>query len=71
MIAPQALQNHAPAGFSWALADSASPELRHLRLRLLQPEPHVHLAAHRSRGSHVLVRLVALARAPVELAEAE
>src|SRR5262245_37985947 len=37
---------------------------------LLQPEPHVHLAVHRRRGREVLARLVALARAPVELAEA-
>ena len=40
-------------------------------LRLLQPEPHVHLAVHRRRGGEVLLRLLALARAPVELAEAE
>src|SRR5437016_1113743 len=42
----------------------------HLRLRLLQPEPHVHLAVHRGCGGEVLLRLLALTRAPVELAEA-
>src|SRR4029450_7273713 len=42
-----------------------------LRLRLLQPVRHVHLAIHRGRGGEVLPRLLALARAPVELAEAE
>jgi hypothetical protein len=42
-----------------------------LRLRLLQPEGHAHLAVHRRRGGEVLLRLLALARAPVELAEAE
>jgi len=41
------------------------------RLRLLQPEAHVHLAVHRRGGGEVLLRLLALARAPVELAEAE
>ena len=45
--------------------------LPHLRLGLLQPEPHVHLAVHRRRGGEVLLGLLALARAPVELAEAE
>src|SRR5213593_4393937 len=38
---------------------------------MLQPEPHVHLAVHRRRSGDVLLRLLALARAPVELAEAE
>src|SRR5512132_4011557 len=42
-----------------------------LFLRLLQPEAHVHLAVHRRRDGEVLLRLLALARAPVELAEAE
>src|SRR5437867_3516242 len=42
-----------------------------LRLRLLQPEPHVHLAVHRRRDGEVLVRVLTLARAPVELTEAE
>src|SRR5713101_8630073 len=42
-----------------------------LRLRLLQPELHVHLAVHRRRGGEVLLSLLALARAPVEFAEVE
>src|SRR6266508_2529632 len=37
----------------------------------LQPVRHAHLAVHRRRGGEVLLRLLALARAPVELAEAE
>src|SRR5215470_11112006 len=40
-------------------------------LRLLQPEPHAHLAVHRGRGGEVLPRLLAVARPPVEFAEAE
>src|SRR5262249_48344204 len=43
----------------------------HLHLGLLQPVRHPHLAVHRRRGGVVLVRLLALARAPVELAAAE
>src|SRR5262245_8290936 len=39
--------------------------------RVLQPELHVHLTVHRRRGGQMLLRLLALARAPVELAEAE
>src|SRR2546422_10622603 len=50
---------------------SPSRRLSHLRLRLLQPEPHVHLAVHRRRGGEVLLRLLTLAGAPVELAKAE
>ena len=38
---------------------------------LREPEAHVHLPVHRRRGGEVLVRLLALARAPVELGEAE
>ncbi len=38
---------------------------------LLQIELHVHLAVHRGGGGEVLTGLLALARAPVELAEAE
>ena len=41
------------------------------RLRLLQPEPHVHLAIHSSRSRQVLGRLRSVAGAPVELAQAE
>src|SRR5262249_45229740 len=51
----------------WAL----SYRFPHLRLRLLQPVRHPHLAVHRRRGGEVLVCLLTLARAPVELAEAE
>jgi hypothetical protein len=42
-----------------------------LRLRLLQPVRHAHLAVHRRRGREVLLRLLTLARTPVELTEAE
>ena len=45
--------------------------LFHLRLRLLQPEPHVHLAVHRRGSDEVLLSLLARACSPVELAEAE
>src|SRR6202022_5102035 len=48
-----------------------SGKLARLRLRLLQPEAHVHLAVHRRRGDEVLLSLLPPARAPVELAEAE
>src|SRR5262245_48478225 len=51
--------------------DSASGEPSHLSVRLLKVEAHVHLAVHRRRGGEVLPRLLVLARAPVELAEAE
>src|SRR5262249_13805449 len=49
----------------------ASARRVYLRLRLLQPEPHVHLAVHRRRGGEVLARLFALARARAQLPEAE
>src|SRR5215510_12280405 len=45
--------------------------LTSLPFRLLQPIRHPHLAVHRRRGSYVLVRLLALAGAPVELTETE
>src|SRR5262249_15827909 len=45
--------------------------LLHPRLRLLLPVRHPHLAVHRRRGGEMRLRLLALARAPVELAEAE
>src|SRR5262249_31220963 len=48
-----------------------SGQFRHLPLRLLQPVPHPHLAVHRRCGGEVLLRLLTLASAPVELAEAE
>src|SRR5215470_14206526 len=43
----------------------------HLRLRLLQPVRHSHLAVHRRRDGEMLLRLLTLARTPVELPEAE
>ena len=46
-----------------------SGQLARLRLRLLQPEAHVHLAVHRRRGDEVLLSLLPPVRAPVELAE--
>src|SRR5260370_41296599 len=42
-----------------------------LDLRLLQPEPHTHLAVHGGRRRGVFLRLLARARASAELAEAE
>jgi hypothetical protein len=42
-----------------------------LHLRLLQPEPHVHLAVHRRGGGEVLLGRLMVAGPPVELAEAE
>src|SRR5215470_4356446 len=61
---------------SWFRCDgrgmgTISRRVPRLRFRLLQPEPHVHLAVHRRRGREVLLCLLALARALVELAEAE
>src|SRR5215467_12138142 len=46
-------------------------EFRQLSIRLLQPEPNVHLAVHRRRGGEVFARLLALARARAQLPEAE
>src|SRR2546422_6872104 len=46
-------------------------ERGYLRLRLLQPEVHVHLAVHRRRGGEVLLGRYTLACAPVQFAEAE
>src|SRR5262245_26880426 len=40
-------------------------------LRLLQPVRHAHLAVNRRRGGEMLLRLLAIPRALVELAEAE
>src|SRR5260370_20508621 len=45
--------------------------MRDLGVRLLQPEAHVHLAVHRRRRAEVVLRLLALAGGPLELAEAE
>src|SRR5207237_6929097 len=50
---------------------SALSKFINLRLRLLQPEPHVHLAVHRRRSREVLLGVLQLAHAPVELAEPE
>src|SRR2546422_7844756 len=44
---------------------SPSRRLSHLRLRLLQPEPHVHLAIHCRRGAEVFACLLALASTAV------
>src|SRR5215510_13752610 len=54
-----------------SLCSIDSTESLELRLRLLQPVRHSHLAVHRRRGGEVLLRLLTLASAPVELAEAE
>jgi hypothetical protein len=43
----------------------------HLRLRLLQPKRHVHVAVHRRRGGEVVAGLIPFARAQVDLAETE
>ena len=48
-----------------------SSKLRHHSLRLLQPVRHPHLAVHRRRSGQMLLRLLAMARALVEFAEAE
>src|SRR5437667_8457767 len=45
--------------------------LMHLRLGLLQPVRHAHVAVHRHRGGEVLLRLPPLVGAPVELAVSE
>src|SRR5499426_3478940 len=50
---------------------SSSGQIPHLDLRLLQPVRHPHLAVHRRRRGEMLLRLLALAGAPVELAKAE
>src|SRR5216684_3446929 len=51
---------------------AVSPRQRpHLRLRLLHPVRHPHLAIHRRRHGEMLLRLLALVRTPVELSEAE
>src|SRR5882672_3202115 len=50
---------------------ASSRQLPHLHLHLLQPVRHTHLAVQRRRGPEVFSGLLALAGAPVELAEAE
>src|SRR6266852_4852212 len=49
----------------------SSRQLPHLRLRLLQPELHVHLAVHRCRSGEVFHGLLLLTGYSIELAEAE
>src|SRR5438093_5116032 len=49
----------------------SSCQFPHLRLRLLQPELHVHLAVHRGRRGQVLLSLLLSIGSPGELAEAE
>src|SRR5262247_2269516 len=49
----------------------ASARRVYLRLPLLQPEPHVHLAVHRRCSGEVLTRLLALVGARAQLPEAE
>src|SRR5262252_6949426 len=49
----------------------ASARPVYLRLRLLQPKPHIHLAVQRRRGGQVPLRLLAFARPSRQLAEAE
>src|SRR5262245_33970713 len=60
-----------PHGSPRGNADKPSTQLSHFRLRLLQPIGHPHLAVHRRRRGEMLLRLLALAGAPGELAEAE
>src|SRR5260370_3957992 len=49
----------------------SSRQLPHLRLGRLQPELHAHLAVHTRCGRQLPLRILPLARAPVELAEGE
>src|SRR6266851_6076821 len=49
----------------------SSRQRPHLRLRLLHPVRHPHLAVHRRRGGEMLTRVIPLVCSPVELAEAE
>jgi hypothetical protein len=46
-------------------------EPSHLRLRLLQPEAHVHIAVHCRGGGEVLLRFLPLARPLGELAKSK
>ena len=68
-IAELESDHYGPEGVG--LSPCALTELGHLRFRLLQPVRHPHLAVHRRCGGEMLLRLLTLARAPVELAEAE
>src|SRR6266851_6318914 len=49
----------------------SSRQRPHLRLRLLHPVRHPHLAVHRRRGGEMLTRVIPLVCSPVELAEAD
>src|SRR5262252_6132646 len=64
------LSNYARLGLE-GIAATHSSDLAEFRLRLLHPIRHSHVAVHCRRGGQVLVRLLARARALVELAEAE
>src|SRR5213593_4810052 len=64
-------QNAIAGGSSKAHCGQVMRRAPSLILCLLQPVRHPHLSIHRRRGSEVLLRLLALACAPVELAEAE
>src|SRR6266568_2280078 len=46
-------------------------QLPHLRLRLVQPEAHVHFAVHRRRRRQMLSSLLVLVGLPEELAQME
>jgi hypothetical protein len=48
-----------------------SRQLPHRRLRLLQIEPHVHLAVHGRGGGEAFAGLIAPSGTPVEVAETE
>jgi hypothetical protein len=50
---------------------SSRPSSSKLRLRLLKPKRHVHVAVHRRRGGEVVAGLIPFARAQVDLAETE
>src|SRR5215831_4782398 len=50
---------------------TTSRRVAHLRFRLVQVEPHIHLAVHRRRDGEVFLCLVALTGLPIEPAEAE
>jgi len=54
-----------------ATSARCSCQLPHLSLRLLQPEPHVHLTEHRSRDAQALLGLLPLSHSPIEPADTE
>src|SRR5262245_52817816 len=61
----------APARQQAKRRDWVSSRFPHCRLRLLEIEPHVHLAVHRRRGGEVVAGLLRIARPAVDLAETE